>query len=261
MKVLLLSPPVEDFFFTPQRAYPLGILYLATVMREAGFSVKVVNCLQEYKKTTLAVPQEFSYLKRYYHPNESPFCLFSHFCRFGMSDAEIINEVCGFSPDIVGISANFSAYFEESLGLARLVKHIDKRIVVVIGGRVPTAMPEMALKSPFIDFVVRGEAEEAFSALCRAISSLQMPRIAGVCYKTLDGKMRISKQIRIVKDLDSLPLLDRRLIDYFAYRFQGDISTSLLASRGCAMKCGFCAIREPFRYRSAANVFKEMQVC
>ncbi|HIE35643.1 MAG TPA: radical SAM protein, partial [Candidatus Omnitrophica bacterium] len=73
MRILLIQPPIRDFFFTPLRKTPLGLLYLATFLEKEGFSVKVLNALEEDKKYTLRVPKKFLYLKRYYRKNKSPF--------------------------------------------------------------------------------------------------------------------------------------------------------------------------------------------
>ena len=261
MCVLFINPPVEDFFFTPQRAYPLGILSLATVLDKSGFKVNILNCLEEYTKKTLPVPKEFSYLKRYYQPNLSPFCLFSHYYRFGINETEICEKIKTFRPDIVGISSNFTAYFNSSLAMARLVKSIDKRITVVFGGRLPTIWPDLALSNPYIDFSLRGEAEFTFLELCQALKKGEIKNISGLCYKKFDKKLFISRHIPLIPDLNMLPVANRRLIAYKKYKFQGFFSTALLTSRGCARGCAFCAILEPFRYRKAENVIKEIEDC
>lgn len=258
MKILLINPPVEDFFFTPQRAYPLGILYLATVLRPAGFTVRVLNALAHRKKVSLNVPAEFSGLRRYYTRNKSPFSLFSSYYHFGLADHQIAAEIRDFSPQVVGISSNFSPYFDSSLKIARMVKELDKRISVVIGGRVLTSLPESGLREMNVDFVVRGEAEYTFLKLCQAIERGKLGNIEGVCYR-LAGKDRISSKIPIIEDLNQLPLLDRSFIDPAKYKFRGRLFASLLASRGCGLGCCFCAIKEKLRYRRAENVFKEME--
>ena len=261
MRILLVNPPIEDFFFTPQRAYPQGTLSLATVLDQNGFKVRILNCLEEYKKQTLKFPKDFSYLKEYYHPNESPFCLFSNYYRFGIDDSEIVKVLRSFVPQIVGISANFTAYLNSSLELARSIKQVDKRTTVVIGGRAATALPEIFLNNLYVDFVIRGEAEFSFLELCQSLKNKKLTSIEGLCYRRPTNKLIISKSIALIKDLNSLPILNRRLINYREYKFQGNISASLYASRGCSMKCSFCAIKEPFRFRSADNVLREIEYC
>ncbi len=261
MKVLLINPPVEDFFFTPQRAYPLGILSLGTVLEQAGFQVKVLNCLQDYTKKSLCLPENFAYLARYYKMNLSPFHLFSHYYRFGLDEARICDEVRGFKPDIAGISCNFSAYLDSSFALARVIKRIDSRIQVVAGGRAATCQAGTVLENPDIDFVLKGEAEYSLLALCRAIDTGKKMAIEGLCYKKSDGKIVILSGTALIKDINALPEINRTLIDYKAYWYKGQVSTALLASRGCGLRCAFCAITDSFRYRRAENVLQEMEGC
>jgi anaerobic magnesium-protoporphyrin IX monomethyl ester cyclase len=259
LKILIINPPINDFFFTPQRAFPLGTLSLASVLDYNGISVSILNCLENYTKQTLPLPKQFLYLKRYYQPNRSAFCLFSNYYRFGKDDKQISDTILREKPDVVGISANFTAYLGNAFAVAELVKKIDRRICVVVGGRAATASAEFVLARPVIDFLIKGEAEYSFLKLCQAYDKSSFGRIPGLCYKHKDGKMRISRQSGFIKDLNTLPILNRRLIDNSKYFFQGSMSTSLLASRGCSMGCRFCAIREAFRYRTAAHVIAEME--
>ncbi|MDP2923407.1 MAG: cobalamin-dependent protein [Candidatus Omnitrophota bacterium] len=260
MRILLINPPIQDFFFTPQRAYSLGTLYLAAVLDLEGFEVKVLNALEGNKKTTLKIPQEFSYLKKYYQPNKSPFCLFSNYYHFGLTYPEIETEIKSFKPQVVGISSNFSAYFDCAYKVAQVAKNIDKRIIVVLGGRFPTVLPEFVLNHKPIDFIIRGEAELSLLRLCDNISKAKIHRIDGLCWKT-KNKRHISSKISLVENLDSLPFPKRELINSSNYRFKGLISTSLISSRGCSFGCKFCAIGEKFRSRSAKNIFQEIEHC
>jgi radical SAM superfamily enzyme YgiQ (UPF0313 family) len=226
----------------------------------AGFEVKVLNALENNKKLTLQVPAEFSYLKKYYQPNKSPFCLFSHYYHFGLTYPEIEAQIRDFKPDIVGISANFSAYFDCAYKVAQSIKRVNKNITVVFGGRVSTVMPEFVLGHKDIDFALRGEAEFSFLALCRSLSRAKLLKIAGACYKT-KNKKHIATQAVLIKNLDALPIPKRILINYANYKFKGIISTALVASRGCNLGCSFCAIGERLRYRSARNIIEEMRNC
>ncbi|MCK4994255.1 MAG: B12-binding domain-containing radical SAM protein [Candidatus Omnitrophica bacterium] len=259
MRVLLINPPISDFFFTWQRAFPLGTLSLAAVLEHNGIKVKVLNCLEDYTKQTLVLPEQFRYLKRYYHPNRSAFCLFSRYYRFGKDDQAIIDTIRQEQPDVVGIAANFTAYLDNAFESAQLVKDVDSRIRVVMGGRAASVFARFVLEQAQIDFVIRGEAEYSLLKLCQALDKDKFNRIPGLCYKQKNKKLHISQGSALIKDLNSLPILNRRLIDNTKYVFQGSLSTSLLASRGCSMGCRFCAIREAFRFRSSDHVMAEME--
>ncbi|MEI7942863.1 MAG: radical SAM protein, partial [Candidatus Riflemargulisbacteria bacterium] len=63
MKVLLLQPPIEDFYLTEIRTYPLGLLYLGTLLKKSGMDVVILDSLHPFKKKTITLPKQFSYLK------------------------------------------------------------------------------------------------------------------------------------------------------------------------------------------------------
>jgi hypothetical protein len=65
MKILLIQPPVEDFYQTSLRTLPVGLLYLAASLRCAGIDVEILDCQATMHKHVLPVPPEFTYLKRY----------------------------------------------------------------------------------------------------------------------------------------------------------------------------------------------------
>ena len=85
MKILLIQPPVEDFYQTTLRTLPVGLLYLAASLREASIEVEILDCQATLQKHVLEPPAAFAYLKPYYHPgNLSPFKLFGHYRHYGL---------------------------------------------------------------------------------------------------------------------------------------------------------------------------------
>lgn len=260
MRVLLIQPPVEDFFYTPARSYPLGLLSLGTVLEYHGYAVRILNSLEDPSKETLPFPRQFLYLKRYYHQNLSPFRLFSHYYRFGCSVERIRQTIREFRPALVGISANYSAYLDSSLAVASLVKQVDPRIAVVVGGRGATVHPHVFLRDTSVDFILKGESEYSLLKLCATLRRGTRLRVQGLCYRR-KGKPWYSPESACVDDLDAIPLLNRKLIPYDRYSYQGMLSTSLISSRGCGNHCRFCAIQEPYRYRKAALVLAEIEAC
>jgi len=45
MKFLLIQPPLEDFYTTPIQLYPLGLLYVAGVLKKPRQQVQILDCL------------------------------------------------------------------------------------------------------------------------------------------------------------------------------------------------------------------------
>ena len=85
MKILLIQPPVRDFYRTSIRTQPIGLAYLAASLQSDGHEVEILDCQTE-KKRSIPTPSELSYLQDLYPFNDrSPFRLYTGYYHFGMS--------------------------------------------------------------------------------------------------------------------------------------------------------------------------------
>jgi hypothetical protein len=85
-EILLIQPPIRDFYLTAKRTIPYGLASIATVLIEAGFSVQILDALATAKSRIIDLPHEMAYLRSFYgRPDQSPFALFHHFKHFGYS--------------------------------------------------------------------------------------------------------------------------------------------------------------------------------
>src|SRR5215467_3255744 len=126
MKILLIQPPVEDFYQTTLRTLPVGLLYLAASLRCAGVEVEILDCQATLHRHVLEPPPELAYLKRYFQPgNVSPFKLFSHYRHYGLGWDEIRQRIHQAQADVIGISALFTPFYREALRVAALAKAVD----------------------------------------------------------------------------------------------------------------------------------------
>ena len=92
MKILLIQPPIQDFYQTSIRTQPIGLAYLAASLKNHGHEVEILDCQTE-KKKSIPIPAELSYLKDFYPFNDrSPFKLYTGYYHFGMSYEEIKQE-------------------------------------------------------------------------------------------------------------------------------------------------------------------------
>ncbi|MFH0788785.1 MAG: B12-binding domain-containing radical SAM protein, partial [Pseudomonadota bacterium] len=79
MKLLLIQPPIQDFYDTALRLQPLGLAYLKAAVKKHLPEVEVIikDFHQGRGRRTIALPKAFTYLKDYYPwPDQSPFSLF-----------------------------------------------------------------------------------------------------------------------------------------------------------------------------------------
>lgn len=268
MRILLVQPPVEDFYQTTLRTLPVGLLYLASSLRQNGFEVEILDCQAAAQKRALEIPPEFSYLEKYYRPgNLSPFKLFSHYRHYGLSWDDVRARLRQSRADLIGVSSLFTPFYREALRVAQIAKELDPLRPVILGGAHVNACPRQVLNDPNVDFILLGEAERTLPQLAQALSEERFSafdQIPGLGYKT-GGRLQIAQTRDLIEDLDSLPLPARDLIDSSRYTLGGKRLTMLVTSRGCPYHCTFCSIfltaGRRFRIRALNSVIDEMKLC
>jgi len=262
--ILLIQPPVRDFYLTAKRTIPYGLASIAAGLIEAGFSVQILDALATSKSRVVDLPQEMSYLQPFYgRSDRSPFALFHRFRHFGYTFDTIGQRVKKSQPFLVGISSLFSAYADEALQTARIVKAYYPDCKVVVGGHHATALPERVMDSEAVDFVLRGEAEQSITLLAKALrSATGYDEIPGLVFRKPDGSLHVGKTFSSCNP-DDLPLPAMQLIDRHYYRRNKRASTVVVASRGCPLKCTYCSIGASsplgYRRRKVASVIREIE--
>ncbi|MCX6113538.1 MAG: hypothetical protein NTY22_09745, partial [Proteobacteria bacterium] len=75
MKILFIQPPIQDFYNTKFREYPLGLLYLAGALDgnrplsddfSKNFNLGILDARCCNKPKHIRVPDELKYLGKYY---------------------------------------------------------------------------------------------------------------------------------------------------------------------------------------------------
>lgn len=265
MKVLLIQPPVRDFYQTRIRTQPIGLAYLAASLRLQGFEATILDC-QTGRQRSIPLPAQFAHLHEIYPSDDrSPFRLYSNFYHFGMGWEEIRREIDACEPDAVGISSLFTPYHGEALEVARIVKQGGPSRIVIMGGPHVSGDPQGVLNSPLVDYAVVGEGEVRLPRLLKAIQEKsRVSDMEGIGYRN-GGKIRINPVAEFIDPIDTLPWPARDLLDPDRYRIGRRRSTMLITSRGCPHQCAYCSARlvmgNRFRPRSPEGVVEEMTDC
>ena len=265
MNVLLIQPPVQDFYDTDVRLQPIGLCYLKAAVKKHLPDVEIV--IKDYHagcgRKTVAIPRELRYLSDYYGvADRSPFSTFHQFYHFGKSFDDVEIEIAELKPDVVGISSLFTPYFRESLEVAaRVKKRTDA--VVVMGGSHASAVPESLLVSPNVDYVIRGEGERAFVEFLRFLKGEQaIDRVPSLAYRSR-GEI-VFNPIGDNFPIDDLPFPDLSDLRSSNYELAGKPMTFMITSRSCPHKCSFCSVHTTFgteyRRRSLVNVLEEIEL-
>jgi len=267
MKVLLIQPPVRDFYQTSIRTQPIGLAYLAASLKSHGYEVGILDC-QTSEKRSIPIPSELSYLKDFYPFNDrSPFKLYTGYYHFGMAWDEIREKIKGSKAHVFGISSSFTPYYQEALEIARVIKEWDHKKIVVMGGCHVSCDPESVLKSPWVDYVVLGEGEIRFPYLLKQIEKGMgghLQEVDGIGFKE-NGEIKIHPLSTFIEDIEGFPFPARELLDLNRYRIGRKRSTMIITSRGCPQGCAYCSTHlvmgPSFRSRSPESILQEMVDC
>lgn len=267
MKVLLIQPPVRDFYRTSIRTQPIGLAYLAAPLLSRGHEVEILDC-RTAKKKSMPIPPELSYLKDFYpFDDRSPFKLYTGFYHFGMGWEEIRKKIEISRADVFGISSSFTPYHGEALQVAQIIKEWDSKKIVVMGGSHASCDPKGVLKSPFVDYVILGEGEYRLPFLLDCLEKGKQEEVGlvdGIGYRR-NGEIHMNQLQSFIPILDSVPFPARDLLEPDRYRINKKRSTMILTSRGCPHGCAYCSAHlvmgSSFRVRSPENILREMMEC
>lgn len=267
-KILLIQPPIEDFYQTHQRIEPIGLAYLASSLKKKGFLAEILDCQSVLKKNPIKLPSSLSFLKDFYiSGNLSPFRLFGNYYHFGLSYHEMEILLKKSDARIFGISSMFSTYHNEAIKIAEIIKSIDKENIVIFGGAHVSCCPEEVIENRFVDFVVIGEGEKSLCSLLRCIADENLSEIKnvdGIGYKE-NGCVKINPKKTWIDTLDSIPFPSRELLSNGAYSVGRKRITKVFTSRGCPFSCSFCSVKlsmgNSLRQRTPENILEEIIFC
>jgi anaerobic magnesium-protoporphyrin IX monomethyl ester cyclase len=140
-------------------------------------------------------------------------------------------------PRVIGLSC-YMWNIESTIQLIRVIKKINSKISIVLGGPEASSDPVLLMKKEkLIDVIVRDEGEATFSELLNYFYHKKgnIKKIKGISYRS--GKRIYHNQARPPLDVNELPspylcgLIDMK---------EKDICYSIETSRGCPFTCAYC---------------------
>lgn len=184
----------------------------------------------------------------------------------GEPERNIISLIKRFKPDIVGIPA-FTSEIYDANETARFIKKNDPKIVIVVGGAHPSALPKRTLEEfYFIDIACFGEGERTMVDLAK---DKPLDKILGIAYRS-DSEIIINKP-QVLVDLNSLPFPPWKLFNLEKYK-GGSINSGfkkttkeleipIEGARGCPFNCNFCfrINGKSIRYKNPERILEEVR--
>lgn len=244
-RILLINPPFYRLMQSHFNGLNLGVSYIASVLAEKDFNVKIYNA--DYVDTNNYPTQE-QLFQNYIGYKEILSSRKSDIWR------EVKEKIKSFNPDIVGISMSTGSY-KSSIIVAQLAREVNSEVLVVVGGPHPTLAPQ-TVRDEEVDYLIRGEGEFAFLEF---VEGKPVEDIEGLSY-VRNGEVIHNASREFIEDLDSLPFPARDLfLNTGDNMYLGDI----MVGRGCPYVCSFCASpkiwKRSVRFRSPSSVIKEIK--
>lgn len=124
-------------------------------------------------------------------------------------------------------------------------------IFSVFGGMHINIAPEI-INETGVDGVYIGDGERALLELVNNLSTGKLITDLRGWWIKKDGKIFRNPEGPSIKDLDSLPFIDRTL-------FYNSPVLYIMAGKGCPFRCSYCIYRYEYRCRSVDNVIEELR--
>ncbi len=220
--ILLVNPWIHDFAAYDVWAKPLGLLYLAAILRAHGFKVTYIDCLDRFHpKCPQADPivrnGRGPYLKS---PLPNPPGLEDiprNFSRYGILPSWLREDLAALSrPDLVLVTSLMTYWYPGVLETIQAVKNAFPSVSVWAGGIYVTLCKEHALANLTADRIIAGAVEDTIVSLVAAETGF-------------DAQPAFDPN-----DFNTYP--------YPAFDLQQQIPyVPILTSKGCPYRCAYCA--------------------
>ena len=228
MRVLLASP--ESAVWTSRRHIPLGLGYLASVLRESGHPVGIYDAAIE--------------------------------------DEPLETVVRRGGYELLGITA-VTPLIVDAWNMAKEAKRLGLTTVLGGPHLTLMPEESIGPAHPEVDYVVKGEAEESILELMDALEGRRAMETAHGLYWRRGGEIVENAASRLIPDLDRIPYPAHDLYKITRYTNLNPLTDGLdtkaraytvMTSRGCPYKCTYCSkpiTGDTWRPRSVENVIGE----
>ncbi|MCX7698413.1 MAG: radical SAM protein, partial [Candidatus Goldbacteria bacterium] len=222
MHALLVNPWIYDFKCHDFWIKPYGLLKIATILKNNGFSVDLIDCMDRFApemKNYKVKDEEFGKGKFYYEELTKPEIYTKiprKYKRYGMPVdvfKDKLNKIN--KPDIIIITSSMTYNYEGVFLAIDILKEKFERIKIILGGIYATLCTEHAKKNKKISFVWKGPIDKTFFRLIKQCTG---------------------------KEIDSNEDLNEIIPDYSFYKNIPYVVIRL--TYGCPFNCTYCAIKD-----------------
>ncbi len=245
--LILINPWIYDFAAYDLWSKPLGLLYLAGCLRQAGAKVHLIDCLDDHCSTLDGARANVRPLRRAYGTGkfrreeiEKPPPLRDiprRYARYGIPEAFFRQELAKIPrPDAILVTSLMTYWYPGVQRVIRLSRAIHPEVPILLGGIYARLCEEHARRVSGADLVVAAGNYGDQGSICKLLRSFGVP---------LEGS----------PPADAAP-------PYPAFDLLPDVKyVCLLTSTGCPHRCRYCAsgfLSPGYSRRDPLEVFEEI---
>ena len=223
MKIIFVNPPARQREYQSIVVPPLGLIYVATHLKNAGYDVRIKDAFAE-----------------------------------GMDWGAYAKYIEDEKPDILGIGG-MTPVIDTSFKAIKIARrHV--RHIIMGGPHFSLYRHQVFTQCPEVDFGVAGEGEETALALINALAQRSSPDgLEGVITRTTSNPDRKTMSDIDALPLPDRSMIPNNLYRYPLAMHRP--VTTVFSSRGCPYGCTFCdksTFGSTWRARSVDNVLAEI---
>lgn len=156
--ILLINPWITDFAAYNFWIKPLGLLHIASLLRECGYKVTLIDCLDQITKKKRYGDGNF--LKTKIETLESLKIVPRFYSQYGMSEETLLEKFSSIeNPDVICFTSGMTYWYPGLFKSIRMARDFFKGAPVLLGGIYATLCREHASKYSGADFIIEGRGE------------------------------------------------------------------------------------------------------
>jgi radical SAM superfamily enzyme YgiQ (UPF0313 family) len=237
--ILLINPWITDFAAYDLWIKPLGLLNIASLLRENVFRVTLIDCLNLSIKT-----KTYGDGKLFKTRIEKPFSLKSiprNYSQYGIPEEMLLTRLLFLEePDLICITSGMTFWYPGVFKIIEIIRELFKNVSIILGGIYAKLCYEHAKKHSGVDIVFNGRGELEVLKLVSDLTGFE---------------------IRLSEFPNSQSGI--RNENYPAFDLYPQLNyTCIATSKGCPFRCIYCAspfLSKGFVRRNPLKVVEEIE--